>query len=162
MLRWNSSWKHSENNFLHAECAENAEARSDAKNSNMVTFKNDPLSYKVIGCALEVYKTLGPGLLEKVYQKALMKELELKGLKAEMEVPISIVYKGDEIGEGLRLDILVEDKLIVELKSVEELNPVHYKQLTSYLKLTGKKVGLLINFNVDDLMDGIHRIVNNY
>ena len=131
-------------------------------NSIMVTFKNDPLSYKVIGCALEVYKTLGPGLLEKVYQKALMKELELKGIKADMEVPISIVYKGDEIGEGLRLDILVEDKLIVELKSVEELNPVHFKQLTSYLKLTGKKVGLLINFNVDDLMDGIHRIVNNY
>ena len=128
----------------------------------MATIKNDPLSYKVIGCALEVYKTLGPGLLEKVYQKALMKELELKGLKAEMEVPISIVYKGDEIGEGLRLDILVENQLIIELKSVEELNPVHYKQLTSYLKLTGKKVGLLINFNVDDLMDGIHRIVNNY
>ena len=117
----------------------------------MATFKNDPLSYKVIGCALEVYKTLGPGLLEKVYQKDLMKELELKGLKAEMEVPISVVYKGDEIGEGLRLDILVE-----------ELNAVHYKQLTSYLKLTGKKVGLLINFNVDDLMDGIHRVVNNY
>lgn len=89
----------------------------------MATFKNDPLSYQVIGCALEVYKTLGPGLLEKVYQKAL---------------------------------------IIIELKSVEELNPVHYKQLTSYLKLTGKKVGLLINFNVDDLMDGIHRIVNNY
>ena len=128
----------------------------------MATHKNDPLSYKVIGCALEVYKTLGPGLLEKIYQKALMKELELKGLKAEMEVPINVVYKGDEIGEGLRLDILVEDQLIIELKSVEELNPVHYKQLTSYLKLTEKKVGLLINFNVDDLMDGIHRIVNNY
>lgn len=128
----------------------------------MATFKNDPLSYKVIGCALEVYKTLGPGLLEKVYQKALMKELELKGLKAEMEVPINIIYKGDEIGEGLRLDILVEDQLFIELKSVEELNAIHYKQLISYLKLTGKKVGLLINFNVDDLMDGIHRIVNNY
>lgn len=128
----------------------------------MANFKNDPLSYKVIGCALEVYKTLGPGLLEKVYQKALMKEFELKGLKAEMEVPINVVYKGLEIGEGLRLDILVEDQLIIELKSVEELCAVHYKQLTSYLKLTGKKVGLLINFNVDDLMDGIHRIVNNY
>ena len=128
----------------------------------MANFKNDPLSYKVIGCALEVYKALGPGLLEKVYQKALMKEFELHGLKAETEVPVGIVYKGCEIGEGLRLDILVEDQLILELKSVEELNPVHYKQLTSYLKLTGKKVGLLINFNVDDLMDGIHRIVNNY
>jgi GxxExxY protein len=149
--------------LFHAESAEIAEAQSDRIiKSNMATFKNDPLSYKVIGCALEVYKTLGPGLLEKVYQKALMKELKLKGLKAEMEVPVSVVYKGDEIGEGLRLDILVEDKLIIELKSVEELNAVHYKQLTSYLKLTGKKVGLLINFNVDDLMDGIHRMVNNY
>jgi GxxExxY protein len=163
MRAWNSFWKHSEDRFSHAESAEIAEAQSDKIiKSNMATFKNDPLSYKVIGCALEVYKTLGPGLLEKVYQKALMKELELKGLKAEMEVPVNIIYKGDEIGEGLRLDILVEDQLIIELKSVEELNAIHYKQLTSYLKLTGKKVGLLINFNVDDLMDGIHRIVNNY
>ncbi len=128
----------------------------------MATFKNDPLSYKVIGCALEVYKTFGSGLLEKVYQKALIKELELKGLKAEMEVPVNIIFKGDEIGEGLKLDILGEDQLIIELKSVEELNAIHYKQLTSYLKPTGKKVGLLINFNVDNLMDGIHRIVNNY
>lgn len=96
----------------------------------MATIKNDPLSYKVIGCALEVYKTLGPGLLEKVYQKALMKEFELHNLKAEMEVPIDIVYKGSEIGDGLRLDIIVEDQLIIELKSVEELNSVHYKQLT--------------------------------
>ena len=128
----------------------------------MVTFKNDPLSYKVIGCAIEVYKTLGPGLLESVYQKALMKELELNGISAESEVSVDVVYKGCNVGDGLRIDILVEDKLIVELKSVEELHPVHYKQITSYLKLTGKKVGLLINFNVDDLMNGIHRIVNKY
>lgn len=128
----------------------------------MTNYKNDPLSYKVIGCAMEVYKTLGPGLLEKIYQKALMKELEIQNIKAEMEVPVSVVYKGFEIGEGLRLDILVEGQLILELKSVEELSIVHYKQLVSYLKPTDKKVGLLINFNVDDLMDGIHRVVNNY
>ena len=128
----------------------------------MTNYKNDPLSYKVIGCAMEVYKTLGPGLLEKIYQKALMKELEIQNIKAEMEDPVSVVYKGFEIGEGLRLDILVEGQLILELKSVEELSIVHYKQLVSYLKLTDKKVGLLINFNVDDLMDGIHRVVNNY
>ena len=128
----------------------------------MTEYQNDILSYKVIGCAMEVYKTLGPGLLESVYQKALMKELELNGIHAESEVSIDVVYKGCNVGDGLRIDILVEDKLIVELKSVEELHPVHYKQLTSYLKLTGKKVGLLINFNVDDLMDGIHRIVNKY
>ena len=128
----------------------------------MSEYKNVSLSYKVIGCAMEVYKTLGPGLLESVYQKALMKELEINGINAESEVSVDIVYKGCNVGEGLRIDILVEDKLIVELKSVEELHPVHYKQLTSYLKLTGKKVGLLINFNVDDLMDGIHRIVNKF
>ena len=78
------------------------------------------------------------------------------------QVPVMVEYKGVQVGEGLRLDILVEDKLIVELKSVEEERPVHYKQLLTYLKLTHKKVGLLINFNVDDLMDGIHRVVNNY
>jgi GxxExxY protein len=128
----------------------------------MNNYKNDSLSYKVIGCAMEVYKTLGPGLLESVYQKALMKELELNNIYAESEVSVDIVYKGCNVGEGLRIDILVEDQLIIEIKSVEELHRVHYKQLTSYLKLTGKKVGLLINFNEADLMDGIHRIANKY
>ena len=128
----------------------------------MNDYKNDSLSYKVIGCAMEVYKTLGPGLLESVYQKALMKELELNNIYAESEVSVDIVYKGCNVGEGLRIDILVEDQLIIEIKSVEELHRVHYKQLTSYLKLTGKKVGLLINFNEADLMDGIHRIANKY
>ena len=128
----------------------------------MNNYKNDSLSYKVIGCAMEVYKTLGPGLLESVYQKALMKKLELNNIYAESEVSVDIVYKGCNVGEGLRIDILVEDQLIIEIKSVEELHRVHYKQLTSYLKLTGKKVGLLINFNEADLMDGIHRIANKY
>lgn len=121
---------------------------------------DNSLSYKVIGCAIEVYKTLGPGLLESVYEKALMKELHLQGLKAQNQVPVDIVYKGENIGDGLRLDILVEDELIVELKSVEEVKNVHYKQLQTYLKLTDKRVGLLINFNVDDLMKGVKRVVN--
>lgn len=123
---------------------------------------NDPLSYKVIGCALEVYKILGPGLLESIYEKALLQELAANGVEARNQVPVKINYKGEDLGDGLRMDILVEDKLIIELKSVEELSPVHYKQLLTYLKLTGKRVGLLINFNVEDLMDGIHRVVNNY
>lgn len=123
---------------------------------------NNSLSYKVIGCALEVYKTLGPGLLESIYEKALMKELKLKELKAENQVPVEINYKGENLGEGLRMDILVEDSLVIELKSVDELKSVHYKQLLTYLKLSSKKVGLLINFNVNNLMDGIHRVVNNY
>lgn len=123
---------------------------------------NDSLSYRVIGCALEVYKTLGPGLLESIYEKALLQELTANGLEAQSQVLVQIDYKGKDLGDGLRMDILVEDRLIIELKSVEVLSPVHYKQLLTYLKLTGKKVGLLINFNVENLMDGIHRVVNNY
>ena len=123
---------------------------------------NDSLSYRVIGCVLEVYKTLGPGLLESIYEKALLQELTANGLEAQSQVPVQIDYKGKDLGDGLRMDILVEDRLIIELKSVEVLLPVHYKQLLTYLKLTGKKVGLLINFNVENLMDGIHRVVNNY
>ena len=122
----------------------------------------DDLSYRVIGCALEVYKTLGPGLLESVYEKALVIELTNKGIKAERQVPVNIFYKGVELGEGLRIDVLVEDSLVVELKSVDTLNKVHYKQLLTYLKITNKRVGLLINFNENNLMDGIKRIVKNY
>ena len=122
----------------------------------------DDLSYRVIGCALEVYKTLGPGLLESVYEKALVIELTNNGIKAERQVPVNIFYKGVELGEGLRIDVLVEDSLVVELKSVDTLNKVHYKQLLTYLKITNKRVGLLINFNENNLMDGIKRIVNNY
>ena len=120
------------------------------------------LSYKVIGCALEVYKTLGPGLLESVYERALMHELTQNGMTVESQVEVEMNYKGVNVGEGLRLDLLVNDELIVELKSVEELKPVHYKQLLTYLKLMDKPVGLLINFNVNDLMDGIKRVRNGY
>ena len=121
-----------------------------------------PLSYQVIGCALEVYKTLGPGLLESVYEKALIHELSQKGLTVKAQVEVEINYKGVNIGEGLRLDLLVNDELIVELKSVEELKPVYYKQLLTYLKLMDKRVGLLINFNANDLMDGIKRVINGH
>ena len=121
-----------------------------------------PLSYQVIGCALEVYKTLGPGLLESVYEKALIHELSQKGLTVKAQVEVEINYKGVNIGEGLRLDLLVNDELIVELKSVEELKPVYYKQLLTYLKLMDKRVGLLINFNVNDLMNGIKRVINGH
>ena len=132
------------------------------RRKNGVVDMNDSLSYRVIGCALEVYKTLGPGLLESIYEKALLQELTANGLEAQSQVLVQIDYKGKDLGDGLRMDILVEDRLIIELKSVEVLSPVHYKQLLTYLKLTGKKVGLLINFNVENLMDGIHRVVNNY
>ena len=120
------------------------------------------LSYNVIGCALEVYRTLGPGLLESVYEKALIHELTIRDIPVRAQVDIEMNYKGVNLGDGLRLDLLVDNRLIVELKSVEELKPVHYKQLRTYLKLTNLRLGLLINFNVDDIMDGVKRVVNGY
>ena len=120
----------------------------------------DSLTYKIIGCAMEVYKQLGPGLLESVYELALKHELNLNNIPVETQVEIRVNYKGVSISENLRLDLLVDDSVIVELKSVDELKPVHYKQLLTYLRLMDKKVGLLINFNTDNLMDGIKRVVN--
>ena len=122
----------------------------------------DELSYKVIGCAIEVHRTLGPGLLESTYEKALMHELKLNNIPVKSQVEVSMNYKGVDIGEGLRIDLLIDNQLIVELKSVEEFKPVHYKQLLTYLKLMDKQVGLLINFNVSNLTDGVKRIVNDY
>ena len=120
----------------------------------------DSLTYKIIGCAMEVYKQLGPGLLESVYEQALIQELKLNDIPVESQVEIKVNYKGINITGNLRLDLLVDDCVIVELKSVEELKPIHHKQLLTYLRLMNKKVGLLINFNTDNLMDGIKRIVN--
>jgi GxxExxY protein len=120
----------------------------------------DNLTYKIIGCAMEVYKQLGPGLLESVYEQALIHELKLNDIPVESQVEIKVNYKGINITDNLRLDLLVDDCVIVELKSVEELKPIHHKQLLTYLRLMNKKVGLLINFNTDNLMDGIKRIVN--
>ncbi len=122
----------------------------------------DELSYKVIGCAIEVHRTLGPGLLESAYEKALMHELKLNNIPVKSQVEVSMNYKGVDIGEGLRIDLLIDNQLIVELKSVEEFKPVHYKQLLTYLKFMDKQVGLLINFNVSNLTDGVKRIVNDY
>ena len=120
------------------------------------------ITYDIIGCAYEVHKVLGPGLLESVYHKALMQELTLKGFKVTSEVPVNIMYKGVRIGEDLKADIIVDDTVIIELKSVENVQPVHYKQLLTYLRLLDKNIGLLINFNTVYLKEGIHRIVNNY
>ena len=122
----------------------------------------DDLSYKVIGCAIEVHRSLGPGLLESVYEKALIHELKLNNIPVKSQVEVKASYKGLDIGEGLRLDLLVDEQLIVELKSVDDFKPVHHKQLLTYLKLMNKQLGLLINFNVCNLTDGVKRIVNNY
>lgn len=122
----------------------------------------DGLSYRVIGCAMEVYKRLGPGLLESVYERALVHELKLNGIRVESQVTINVDYKGIDIGDGLRMDLLVDDTIVVELKSVEELKPIHHKQLLTYLRLANRRLGLLVNFNTTDLMDGIKRVVNGY
>ena len=116
------------------------------------------LMYEVRGAALEVYNHFGLGLLESVYEKAMVQELTLRDLKVESQVPIDIMYKGVKIGDDLRMDLLVEDALIVELKSVEEIKDIHYKQLRTYLKLLGQEEALLINFGEYDLKKGMRRV----
>lgn len=120
------------------------------------------ISQTVIGAAIEIHKQLGPGLLESVYVATLTYDLQLLGLKAEMQVPLPVVYKEVLMEVGFRVDILVNDKVIVEVKSVEALAPVHYSQLLTYLRLADKRLGLLINFNSDVLKNGIHRVVNKF
>lgn len=114
----------------------------------------DNLIYETIGATMEVYNHLGPGLLESVYEKALIHELGLRGLSTQSQVPVSIEYKGVCVGNDLRSDVIVEDTLIVELKSVEALAPVHFKQVRTYMKLLDKPAGLLVNFDVSDFKQG--------
>ncbi len=118
------------------------------------------ISSIIIECAIKVHTLLGPGLLESVYERTLSYELVNKGLFVECQKPIPLIYDNIEIGEAFRADIIVNDKVIIEIKSVDELNPVHYKQLQTYLKLSDKKLGLLINFNKKLLKEGIKRIIN--
>lgn len=122
--------------------------------------END-LSQKIIGAAIEVHKHLGPGLLESAYSRCLARELSLQGLSYINEVPLNLRYKGENIDAGYRLDFLIDDKVILELKAVDGLLPIHDAQLLSYLRLSNKKLGLLINFNVTLLKNGIKRIVND-
>ena len=131
------------------------------KADNEVTVDENTLSNAIIGCAIEVHRALGPGLLESVHQKCLGRELELKGISFQEEVPLAVKYKGLDFESAYRLDILVADKVVLEPKAIEHLLPIHEAQLLSYLRLAGKKLGLLINFNVPALRSGIRRIVNN-
>jgi len=120
------------------------------------------LTEKIIGAAIEVHKTLGPGLLESSYEECLSFELTKSGLDIKRQVPLPIVYKEVKLDCSYRLDIIVEESVIVEIKTVEMLMPIHEAQLLTYLKLTNKKLGLLLNFNVPILKDGIKRIVNKF
>lgn len=115
----------------------------------------------IIDCALKVHKTLGPGLLESVYQAALAYELRKRGLNVVTEQPIPVVYEDVKLEVGFRADLIVENKVVVEIKSIEAIAPVHSKILLTYLRLTEKKLGLLINFNVALIKDGIKRVVDN-
>ncbi len=127
------------------------EKMKDMKELNKIT-------EKIIGCAIEVHKILGPGLLESLYEKALYCEFKLEHLSYKNQLIIPIMYKGIKLGEH-RIDTLVENEIIIELKAVSKIEPVFEAQLLSYLRLTGKKLGLLINFNVPILRDGIKRII---
>jgi GxxExxY protein len=118
------------------------------------------LSEKIIGCAIKVHRTLGPGLLESTYEVCLVHELKKAGLKVERQVPLPVIYDGIQLDAGYQLDVLVEDTIILELKSVEILLPIHEAQLLTYLKLANKKLGLLVNFNVTLLKNDIKRKMN--
>lgn len=128
--------------------------------------KNDininELTYQIRGAIFDVYNELGLGLLESIYQDAMVVELKRRGLKVEKEVLVNVEYKGVRLPTYFKLDLLVEDKVILELKSVENLTEIHFKQLVNYLKITNKQVGYLVNFNTTNLIKNIKRIVNGY
>lgn len=119
------------------------------------------ISGEIVDAAIKVHSSLGPGLLESAYEACLKHELTKRGIKTESQVTLPITYDGIKIDAGYRIDLLVEDTVIIELKAVSELIPIHEAQLLSYLKLSKKPLGLLINFNVLRLKDGIKRMVNN-
>lgn len=122
----------------------------------------DQITEKIIGSAIAVHKALGPGLLESAYEECLCFELAEAGLEFKRQVALPVVYKGVKLDCGYRMDVVVKGSVIIEIKAVERIGPVHEAQLLSYLKLTGMKVGLLLNFHVPVLKSGIKRIVNNY
>lgn len=130
-----------------------------ANGCRMIMTDNE-LTYEIRGAFFDVYNELGSGLLESVYEEALDFELQERGLEVARQVEVPIIYKGNELKTPLRLDLLVNNQVIVELKSVEEMKPVFAKQLLTYLKLMDKRVGLLVNFNTSNLRESIKRIVN--
>jgi len=119
------------------------------------------ITEKIIGCAIKVHSTLGPGLLESAYQQCLFYEIQKAGLKVEKEKPLPVIYEEVELDCGYRLDLFVENRVIVELKAVESLTDIHLAQMLTYLKLSECEIGLLINFNVTQLIKGIKRVINN-
>lgn len=117
------------------------------------------LTEQIIGAAIEVHKHWGPGLYEEIYERSLCQELSLRNVAFETQLKLPLLYKGERVGEDLRLDLVVNEKVVVELKAVKDLEPIHEAQLLTYMKLTGCRIGLLINFNVPVLKQGIKRMV---
>jgi GxxExxY protein len=127
-------------------------------NYALISQEDEAIAHRVIGAAIEVHRLLGPGFLESIYERALLHELELRGLKAERQKPVLVPYKDIQI-EGQRIDLLVGGRVIVELKTVDAIAPIHQAQLLSYLKTTKLRLGLLINFKEIVLKDGLKRVV---
>jgi GxxExxY protein len=127
-----------------------------------INITEESISKIVFDCALKVHKTLGPGLLESAYEECLFYELKKTNLKVEKQKSLPLIYEEVKLEVGYRIDIIIEDKFIIEIKSVETLNDVHLAQLLTYLKLTDCKLGLLINFNVKFLKEGVRRVINGY
>lgn len=123
---------------------------------------DDDLTYSIRGCIFNVYNKLGPGLFESVYESALCYELDKAGLKFKRQQNLPVYYDDIILDVAFRIDIFVEDRIVIEIKSVEELSKVHYKQIITYLKLLDISIGILVNFNTDVIKDAIKRIVNNY
>jgi GxxExxY protein len=119
------------------------------------------ITERIIGAAIEIHRELGPGLLESAYEQCLVWELEAAGMHVERQVLIPITYKGKEVADAFRLDLLIEKQVLVELKSIDDFAPVHTAQVLTYLKLTGLKVGLILNFKVDVMRKGIRRVVSS-
>jgi len=126
------------------------------------TQRVNEITEKIIGCAIEVHRHLGPGLLESAYEECTCHEIAELGLRLQRQIPLPVIYKGVRLDCGYRMDTVVEDLVVIEFKTVEKLLPVHEAQLLSYLKLSGLSVGLLINFHVPVLKDGLRRIVNHF
>ena len=119
-------------------------------------------TYKILQCLYEVHSQLGPGLLESIYEEASVKELTMQGFEVKRQVPVPVIYKGEELKDDLRLDLIIDNKVILELKSVTEYKKLYEKQLYTYLRLTGCPIGYVVNFNEESLLNGIHTVRNPY
>jgi GxxExxY protein len=148
--------------FHRRDRGDRRERKREKKHMSKDADELNKLSEAIIGAAIAVHKELGPGLLESAYQACVAFELADRGYRVEVQKELPVMYRGINVDCGYRLDLLVEGKVIVEMKSVEKLDKIHDAQLLSYLKLSGSKLGLLINFNVLQLIKGVRRLVNNF